>query len=457
MNRFAVLALSLALLAAVQVAEGKDLYVDSASGSDTTSYSANSAANPWRTIGRAAWGSASRSNSNPAEAARAGDVVLVSGGPFTTEATNTRYVPALNPVNSGSPGNPIVFRAVGWVELRQANGDGPVMGSYRVNYVEWHGFAIDERHLTVHPDTGPVVVWDATGVVIDGCDIAGITQTYGDNHNGIRLEQARDTVVRNCRISGILGSGTSDHNNAGIMLYGSRDVVIENNEIDDCGAGIFPKGADNLNITIRRNRVSNCSKGIRISYSAPSSGQNTIYQNIIENASSSYGQGINIAENSYNWIITNNTIVDVPYAFHMRVGPITNVEFTNNIVAVAEYAVDAGEFMEPVPTGGRNLYFDSGAWSSRGRAYSSFSSWIAAVPADATSATDNPRFVNMSGRDYRLAAGSPALTLGRDVLDLNLSGGNGDVVPAGAYVTGDEIIGRDVGIRPSAPTDFRVE
>ena len=109
----------------------------------------------WRTLGRALWGNASRTSSNSNEAARAGDVVMVSGGPFTAPSTNERNIPAFNPVNSGTATAPIEIRAVGRVDLRTTGGNGPAMGSYMRNYIHWIGhFYIDEANSTVRADTG---------------------------------------------------------------------------------------------------------------------------------------------------------------------------------------------------------------------------------------------------------------------------------------------------------------
>jgi hypothetical protein len=63
---------------------GRTLYVNSATGNDAVSYLQNSEATPWRTIGRAAWGSANRSTPNQAEAARAGDTVLIASGTYSS-------------------------------------------------------------------------------------------------------------------------------------------------------------------------------------------------------------------------------------------------------------------------------------------------------------------------------------------------------------------------------------
>src|SRR5262245_57259652 len=105
------------LVAAASGVSAKDLYVNGTTGNDSTSYAANSAASPWRTIGRAAWGSTSRTAPVTAEAARAGDTVNVAAGTYVTTGTGERYGIAYNPVNSGTSTSPIVFAATGVVTL----------------------------------------------------------------------------------------------------------------------------------------------------------------------------------------------------------------------------------------------------------------------------------------------------------------------------------------------------
>ncbi len=50
--------------------------------------------------------------------------------------------------------------------------------------------------------------------------------------------------------------------------------------------------------------------------------------------------------------------------------------------------------------------------------------------------------MNAAGGNFRLQAGSPALTLGRDYYG-TFGGNSSTVIPAGAYVTGTEQIGAD--------------
>ncbi|MCC6952673.1 MAG: hypothetical protein IT290_01005 [Deltaproteobacteria bacterium] len=69
--------------------------------------------------------------------------------------------------------------------------------------------------------------------------------------------------------------------------------------------------------------------------------------------------------------------------------------------------------------------------------------------------------MNLAGNDFRLQSGSPALTGGIDFLDLNNNGSASDAIARGAYITGNETIGRTTGsapdtLAPSAPGSFRV-
>src|SRR4030043_174602 len=141
----------------------KTLYVNGSTGSDATTYANNNINNPWLTIGRAAWGNATRpssvdDNSPPtsSEAAQAGDTVMVASGTYyTTQGSSS---PAnwdevvYNSANEGTYSNPIVFYADGQVILQTelSNGGQPVFGSRLRDYVEWNGFTAYESGCTLH-------------------------------------------------------------------------------------------------------------------------------------------------------------------------------------------------------------------------------------------------------------------------------------------------------------------
>ena len=113
--------------------EAATLYVNGTTGNDATPYVTNSEANPWRTIGRAAWGSTNPNVPNAAEAAQTGDTVLVAAGTYSTAGTDSRFGVAYNPANSGTSGSPITFQAQGLVVLTLNHSRGPDRKSTRLN------------------------------------------------------------------------------------------------------------------------------------------------------------------------------------------------------------------------------------------------------------------------------------------------------------------------------------
>lgn len=153
------------------------LYVDASTGDDSrTRAQAMDPATPWATIGRAAWGSTSRSSPNASQAAQAGDTVIIMPGTYwaTPQAANSLDV-HYNPVNAGTPSARITFQAAGQVRLA-IEGDracGALIGSSGRDYITWMGITIWEEAAPPCGDSGPVVVASATGCWIVGCVLVG--------------------------------------------------------------------------------------------------------------------------------------------------------------------------------------------------------------------------------------------------------------------------------------------
>jgi hypothetical protein len=113
-----------------------------------------------------------------------------------------------------------------------------------------------------------------------------------------------------------------------------------------------------------------------------------------------------------------------------------------------------------------NVYFGSSTFAIVNTSTMSFASWKSSFGQDnasPASINQNPMFVNAAANDFRLQAGSPARALGVDRLDLNNNGSTTDIIPAGAYITGNEVIGRTSGgggnptpTAPPAPTGLRI-
>src|SRR3989338_5910098 len=262
---FPVFLISLFLLIFSLPVAAKTLYVDGAAGDDAAPWAANGPSNPWRTVGRAAWGSANRAAPNGAEAAQAGDVVSIATGTYAS-ALNTgtgRYDILYNPANNGAAGDPITFRAEGTVAIQAPSLNGPAIGASGRNYIHWTGpFWIDETYIRTAPDTGPVVLHANTGSGVDGATIHGAGAIWADNHVGVRIDSCNGCFARDNTISHFESAQSpASQNGACIMMYDSQYIIIEHNDISDCGSGVFVKGEHageiQQRITIRFNDIHN--------------------------------------------------------------------------------------------------------------------------------------------------------------------------------------------------------
>lgn len=471
------------------LADSKSLYVNNSGSpacSDATTYTDNSASSPWCTIGRAAWGSTSRTNPNSSQAAQAGDTVYVTAGIYTTnQPTGDRKSPVYNPVNTGTNGSPIIFEAVGTVYLRQTGGRGPVIGAcsqpdcasgYPSNYITWRGFTIDEQYAEYTPDTANAVLWSTTGSTIENCTFLGVGQpTFPGgsyNHSAIRIENTSNALIKNNRITNYKSHGGSEWhmNGAGIMVYYGSGLVIENNEINNCGSGIFVKGGDHTNTTIRKNLVFGNSYGIVFQYSA-ATGINKIYQNIVyATAAPPESYGIWIREKANNVLVVNNTIVGcitggIGYG-NYNPQPSGAIHKNNIVYQTSGYSWNGYGITSLTPLAAdRNLYFSINRFTVVND-HASLTSWRSALGGcpgsdnECNSLVSDPIFVNISQNNYRLQSGSPALTLGRTITEIH--GSSGQTIPVGAYITENEIIGRVSGnppdtTPPAAPSGFSVQ
>lgn len=429
------------LLLAVPAA-AKPLYVNGATGNDATPYAQNDAAHPWRTIGRAAWGSANRATPVPAEAAQPGDVVTIAAGTYATAGQNGRFAVAYNPANSGTAGAPIVFRAEGRVVLQLSSGRGPVIGSDGRNYITWDGFTIDEAQAPPAQDTGSVTVFGARGVVLRGLDITGVIAPWDDNHNGIRLEQATGAIVTQSRIRGIGSQSGYGQNDAAVMLYDSNDTVIEHNDLIDSGLGVFVKGQHDgqtqRRTVIRWNRITGMrSQGLTI---GPAARDGRTYQNLISGCAATapairvFDFGTGEGREPVNELIAQNTITGCGGLYIQGVG---------QSVVVRGNVLDArGTALHPVmaiPASVAGMTFDANVY---------LGTWAAQVDADGSGR--RLTLAEWRATDPAAAGAMPGDVL--DTLDLDGDGATTDRIPAGAVVTGQEVIGRGEVIDPPPPT-----
>lgn len=430
------------------------LFVDGATGNDSRSYAENSASTPWATIGRAAWGSTNRNSPNPAEAAQPGDTVVVLAGTYVAnQMGNERYLPAWNPTNSGTPGNPIVFQADGEVVLQSAPGAGrgPVIGAFQRSYITWDGFFVDEPNIETTADTGPVVIWDSDNVILQNLEIRGKTADWIDNHNAIRLEFATNSILRGNRIYGIRRVGGINRNAAAIMTYDSNNILIEANEIFDSYDAIYIKNQNN-NFVVRHNLIYDIEgPGLRLAQIGCSATAGAlIYGNVFRNnedgvsfspiESDGHHEPYCTAPYVNNVRLVNNTLVDNDRGItiidvNSRLNGDILIE--NNIISRSITGIN----IEDSSIGSafniqNNLYFDYGEYGQLSYNSISMSRMQDTYGVDVGSFVANPMFANEAADDFRLQDGSPAIDAGLDVLDLNGNNITAEPINFGADMNG---------------------
>lgn len=464
-----------ALLFLPLTAEAKTLYVNASTGNDATTYAANSETAPWRSIGRAAWGSANRSAPNANEGARAGDVVRIAPGTYTTVGNLTgggfgRQDVAYNPINNGAAGSPIRFECTGPCVLTYSSGAGPMIGATDRNYIEWSGFSINEATAPSRADTGPVTFFRVTGGSIENSTLIGNpnwTARVGDNYTGVRLEDAMNVRIVGNRIRDF-GGQAGDRNHAGVQTYRSYPLLIENNEFTNCGSGIYLKAYANVVQTgrVRFNIFLNNRHGLNVLLQPFTASQPLlIYQNIFAGNRES-GVWINAFDNGVTdakWVrFFNNTLVDNASAvatYNWASFPAgSNFLFWNNVVTGTGNRVRQDN-SDAVTNNQKDRHdFDRSVYASAtievGGVARTMAYWQG-LGQDVSSVVVNPGFV--SATDYRLSPSSPARTVGRALY--GIGGATGTAIPAGAYITGSEIIGPTGGtaiVLPSAPTGLRI-
>lgn len=465
-----LLTLALAFLLLANPLEAATLYVNnsgSPSCSDGTVKASNTSAAPWCTIYRAARGVAPGGGADvSAQAASAGDIVLVTAGTYSINYSSSDYFDvAYDPANSGTSGNPIVFRGVGTVIL-QNTGSGPLIGAITKTYITWDNFTVYEVNAPplgapTMAAYGAVVVGDSSHVTIERFKFYGDTSYTGGNIHfaifiaGDNVDHTNNTVknsyFQDAFAWGSDSTGRDDNNGGAIMSYGTADLVIEHNEFYNCGEAFFSKNATpignpGIRHIARYNLVRESSNGFRLQ----ETNDMKVHNNIVRDgrSGSAVRHGVTFQYEAVNSaIITNNTFENLQYGFHGNIGVapdawVSNV-FNNNIMQTVTTGIyfQSSTAMSGYISFDRNVYYSFTNVGRLSSNYATLGAWraISGTP-DLNSSTADPQFVNLGANDLHLANnGQAALTLGRVVG--SIGGTNGDTIPAGAYITGNETIG----------------
>ncbi|MEZ5287561.1 MAG: hypothetical protein R2712_22715 [Vicinamibacterales bacterium] len=481
------------VLAVSAAASAQTLYVNGSTGNDSIARSQNSASNPWRTIGRAVWGSTNRSSPNANEAARAGDTVQVAGGVYSyTGSVNDRFSVVYSTVNQGSANNYITISCVGTCTLTAPNANSPVIGASGRDYVKWfanvaqgHAWVIQAcgrlsgcgaNVVNTTADTGPVVCHYNTGCWVEGAVIdGGAGIDYRDNWNAVRIENCTSCVIRNNSMANFTRdqvAGDTNHNQSIITMYGTRNSIIEHNVGSNAGAGVYFKDTDTTNPQsgniVRFNRFDRVNEVI--AFSIVNENRNYVYQNVGTNGR--IGLAVVNGGLSNDWVF-NNTFYRMSIAATTPNGSGSGGRFWNNICVECQAVIMTSGGSMPsdnVFDMEHNVYYSYSQFYLGGDGTRSFASFRSAYPdqeqTSPASMDGNPLFVNAAGGDFRLCTGagtpaascsgaSPAMGRAMDLYDLDHDGSTTDTVRSGAYIDNTEVIGITSPL-PPAPTGLRV-
>jgi hypothetical protein len=359
-----------------------------------------------------------------------GDIVYFRGGNYDPGPPPHYSTPALNPQNSGTALKPITFIAFpGERPFIKDYNSGPAFGSTGQSHIIWDGFysktACPSGHAVKFRGGDYCTLRNS---VIEGC-------LEGQSNQGpVRVDYSAHVLIENSEFFNA-DDGPGSHHACGVLSYHTEYLTVRNCEFHDSHTAILDKD-DGQHSRFYNNFIWNCDNGIAYgSYQkGPQPRDIWVYQNVFVNAGGPQGRrGNHIAEDCR---IFNNTVYKTTSDQErgVPVGGAINTEVYNNIVYIAKHGLWYDE--NAVGYSDYNCFFrvqqyNLGGWS--GTWYQTLQEWQKATGFDTHSITPDPLFVKPGGsrpEDYKLQPGSPALASGR----------NGK--PMGAYITGNEIIGR---------------
>jgi len=384
------------------------------------------------------------------DSAVAGDTVYFRGGIYNPGNAPAWSQNALQPFNSGTSENPIIFKAypneIPFIVANQGF-DGGAFGVNNKDWIVWDGFHSKAEQIA-NGIRKIMYIRDADHVTIRNCDLEGNSlNTDGQNNSIISIYGPNYLTVENCNLYGAGGLPGSSHNSAALLIYHSCHMIICNCDIHDNHTGIFEKENNYLNNTYYNNFIYNNHNGLDYSilfvdWKNYTCKNNVFYNNSHVHIEVNGGTQDGTLDNLriYNNTFINPAMTGTAFALEDR-GTIRNIEVYNNIVGNANRVYR--HYANEIFYADYNNFYDCGYfwidWVT-----GDFTWWKAQTVWDNYSITGNPNFINPGGtnpEDYKLQSSSPTLTLGIDRQDYDNDGNTTERIPAGAYITGDEIIG----------------
>lgn len=390
-----------------------------------------------------------------------GNVVGFLPGVGVTLAHSTSVqTPTLNPANSGTIDNRIVFvTKFGAVALPNVatNGDrtelrhdgtgvaatggtesgtgASTYGSNARHFITWDGFYVDTATAEIASDTGVISVRECTGVHVRNFHVKGKTHNAQSNAVIYRPNNALDTVLENFRCTDFRNDPTGSNTpQRGLFSdqYGDRNFVLRSFEILDCDRGPFLKGTANGATVfnyglIERGLVRGGTMGAR--FNDLHATQLTTLQCCIF-----YGQteqGITMGNETTparNLLVQFCTVVrgdgsdvNAHGPLYVRAGVMSNVRYQNNLftwgAGAFGQAIQAGENAGPYPTTDYNGYYMGGdpvTWAFNGAELSTIGTWRTAIGGGTqdqhSQVLASSPFVDLAGGDVHIVPGHAAAT-----------------------------------------------
>lgn len=396
------------------------------------------------------------------------------GVPVSMSPSGSYNIPAFNPTNAGTAGNPIVYVAEypaislshatiksnnNRTELRHSGTDdaacavgtgGPMFGSYLKDYITLDGFYVDMAHVGHRNDGGVMMIWHANNVTVKNFVIDGKTTDCESNCTMLRTEATDNMVITNFALydyaNPLNGCLTSQRGEAS-MHYAAHNYEISHFLIDNTERGIFPKGSvDNshnygvIKYGIIRNVIS-C-----LSFNDFHDTNLTTLQNVLCHDWEQYGIHINpLGTDPRNFLLDHVTVADGSCPDINCFGPLyivqgasaTNVTITNSIwdwvSGTWGFGVEAEGYHGTYPTANYNGYYRAGnalRWKyDTSTSRTPLSAWQTATGQEANSQTlSSDPFTTRASNVFTIAGGHAALTASSTGGEIGAYGGLGSTV-----------------------------
>lgn len=461
--------LLLVLLGLAAPARAKTICVDPVGGSDATLYAAvGSSSSCWQTLVRAVRGSTNPATPDTAQAAQAGDLVLLLAGTHATATeiavgAGQRLEILYNPANSGTAGNPITIKcvanfagapaSVAGCLLTASVHEGPLFGMNNRDYIEWDGFRCDEAQMTPLPDIGCILVWQSDNATIRNWRLDGITTAWGDNHQAIRVEESTNVLISNGYAHDVADS-EGGGNQPCVMFYETASAIVEKLTCEDSDTGVFIKALNTGLIEVRDSLF----RGITSVAMAVAGSEHSAkwYRNIVIDSASGItwrgpiyggaGHPVNVDVCANTFDLSGAGAGSRPINFGGNdISGWSGNRFVGNITYAGQWTIEEDGIAEATvatalgSTGSGaaliqdfNIYFGATTAFSSMASTRNFADWKTFTGADASSAETDPLFEDLAMEDYRLESGSPARAFVADVCDIDGDANTAETIDAGA-------------------------